>query len=451
MKTQRKLIMLLALMICSSLTCFSQTVVDQVIAIVGKNMIKSSELETTYLQTRSRNSVDNTTETRCDIFENMLLNKLILNQAEVDSIEVTDQEVENEMNSRIKYMIQVYGGQEMMERQMKKTLPEIRDEYKDIIKENLLIGQEQNKLIGEVKITPQEVSDYYNKIPKDSLPTIDEEYEFTQIVKLPKVTNEEKEAVKERLNEYRERILKGTKFTTLAQLYSDDEVSAKKGGELGFFSRGDMVSEFESVAFSLQPGEISPVFETKYGFHIIQMIERRGDQVNCRHILLQPKVSDVQLYKAQQELDSIKQLIISGKISFEDAIVKYSDDNSKINGGIIVNKNNASAIFSKDAINETIDNIDKVDFTSMHQGDITEPVKYKAEFSNAYRLIKIKKKTNKHVINLTEDFDKIQSTALSEKKNNILKSWAKGKIPKTYIKINPEYQNCKFSLDWVNK
>lgn len=438
----------LTLFCCSN--AFSQTIVDEVIAIVGKNMIKYSELETTYLQAKEKGG-DLKEQSRCDIFENMLLNKLMLHQADVDSLTVTDAEVDNELNSRVKYMIQVYGGQESLERQMKKSLSQIKEEYKDVIKENLLIQQEQNKLIGDVKLTPQEVADYYKNIPKDSLPTIDEEYELTQIVKLPKITDQEKQSVKERLNSYRDRILSGSKFSTLAALYSDDAVSAKKGGELGFFSRGDMVSEFETVAFSLQPGEISPVFETKYGFHIIQMIERRGDMVNCRHILLQPKVSDIQLRQAKQELDSIKNLIDEKKISFEDAIVKFSDDNSKINGGIIVNKNYSTSILSKDAINETIDNVDKVDFNSMKQGEITEPILFKSDFSNAYRLIKIKKKTPKHTVSLSEDFDKIQNLAIAKKKNEIIKSWASKQIPKTYIKIDSKYTNCKFSLNWVNK
>lgn len=438
----------LTLFCCSN--AFSQTIVDEVIAIVGKNMIKYSELETTYLQAKEKGG-DLKEQSRCDIFENMLLNKLMLHQADVDSLTVTDAEVDNELNSRVKYMIQVYGSQESLERQMKKSLSQIKEEYKDVIKENLLIQQEQNKLIGDVKLTPQEVADYYKNIPKDSLPTIDEEYELTQIVKLPKITDQEKQSVKERLNSYRDRILSGSKFSTLAALYSDDAVSAKKGGELGFFSRGDMVSEFETVAFSLQPGEISPVFETKYGFHIIQMIERRGDMVNCRHILLQPKVSDIQLRQAKQELDSIKNLIDEKKISFEDAIVKFSDDNSKINGGIIVNKNYSTSILSKDAINETIDNVDKVDFNSMKQGEITEPILFKSDFSNAYRLIKIKKKTPKHTVSLSEDFDKIQNLAIAKKKNEIIKSWASKQIPKTYIKIDSKYTNCKFSLNWVNK
>src|SRR5574344_708614 len=408
----------LTLFCCSN--AFSQTIVDEVIAIVGKNMIKYSELETTYLQAKEKGG-DLKEQSRCDIFENMLLNKLMLHQADVDSLTVTDEEVDNELNSRVKYMIQVYGSQESLERQMKKSLSQIKEEYKDVIKENLLIQQEQNKLIGDVKLTPQEVADYYKNIPKDSLPTIDEEYELTQIVKLPKITDQEKQSVKERLNSYRDRILSGSKFSTLAALYSDDAVSAKKGGELGFFSRGDMVSEFETVAFSLQPGEISPVFETKYGFHIIQMIERRGDMVNCRHILLQPKVSDIQLRQAKQELDSIKNLIDEKKISFEDAIVNFSDDNSKINGGIIVNKNYSTSILSKDAIKETIDNVDKVDFNSMKQGEITEPILFKSDFSNAYRLIKIKKKTPKHTVSLSEDLSNIQNLAMAKKKNEIVK------------------------------
>lgn len=443
----RKIILLSVSLLCFG-SLYSQTIVDEVIAIVGQNMIKYSELETSYIQSKTNNK--SIAQNRCDILDNMLLNKLFLHQADVDSLVIGDKEIDQEMDNRIRYMIQIYGSQERMEKQMQKTLPEIKAQYRDLIKENMLIQQEQNKLTGEVKITPQEVADFYKKIPQDSLPTIEEEYELTQIVKIPVVSQQEKDAIKERLNSFRERILKGDKFSTIATLYSDDEASAKKGGELGFFVRGSMVGEFESIAFSLQPGEISPVFETKYGFHIVQMIERRGDQINCRHILLQPKVSAVSLYNAKQSLDSIRALIESDSISFEDAIVKYSDDESKINGGLIVNKNTASTRFSKDAINETIDNIDKVDFNSMKQGDISVPVEFKSELSEAYRLIKIKKKVEKHKVNLESDFDRIQQIALSEKKMNIMKKWAENLISKTYIRIDDKYKDCDFSVDWFN-
>lgn len=435
-------------LLCLSSVAFSQTLVDEVIAIVGQNMIKHSELETGYIQ--SRTNANNASQTRCDILDNMLLNKLFLHQADIDSLEVSDNDIDQEMDSRIRYMIQIYGSQEKMERQMQKSLSEIRSQYREVIKENMLIQQEQSKLTGEVKITPQEVADFYKSIPKDSLPTIEEEYELTQIVKIPVVSQEEKESVKQKLNSYRDRILKGDKFSTIATLYSDDEASARKGGELGFFTRGTMVGEFESIAFSLQPGEISPVFETKFGFHIVQMIERRGDQINCRHILLQPKVSALSLYNAKQYLDSIKSLIDEGKISFEDAIVKYSDDESKINGGIIVNKNNSSSRLLKDALNETIENVDKVDFNSMKQGDITSPVEFKSELSYAYRLIKVKRKVERHTVNLENDFDRVQQIALSEKKLNIIRKWAENLIAKTYIHIDEKYADCSFSINWLN-
>lgn len=429
----------------------NDVVVDKVIAIVGQNMIKQSELEGALLQQKmnSKLIIEDEFATKCDLLEGMLINKLMLHQAEVDSIEVTDDEVNREMDNRIRYMISAYGSQENLERQMRKSLSEIKDYFKDVIRDNIMISQIEQKLTGTLSVTPQEVVDFYNSIPKDSLPTIEQEYEFSQIVKIPQISEEEKESVKARLNDYRERILKGTKFSTIATLYSEDPASAKKGGELGFFSRGDMVGEFENAAFALQDGEISPIIETKYGFHIIQMIERRGNQVNCRHILLQPKVTSQQLGEAYKELEEIKEKIDKGEITFEEAIVKYSDDPSKVNQGLIVNPYNASAIFTKDVINETMSNIEKVDFNAMKQGEITKPVKFKTELSEAYRLIKVNRKTDAHKVDLTLDYDKVQASALDNKKTEIIKEWANKRLKKTYVKIDPEYQSCNFKLNWI--
>ena len=427
-------------------------IIDGVIAVVGRNMIKESELETSFLQAKSQVGImENAFDTRCNIFESMLINKLMLHQAEIDSIEVTDEEITRELDSRIKQMIRMYGSQEVMEKMMKKSVSEIKTIYRDLIRENIMIAQIDQKLTGTINITPQEVVDFYQSIPQDSLPVIEQEYRFAQIVKLPEISDEEKEAVKSRLNDYRERILKGSKFSTLATLYSDDPASAKQGGELGFFSRGDMVAEFENAAFSLQEGEISPIIETQYGFHIIQLIERRGNQVNCRHILLQPKISELQMEQARKELSDIKDEIAKGEITFEDAVVKYSDDASKINGGVIVNPYNASASFSKDAINETMQNVDKVDFDTMKEGDITEPVRFKSDLADAYRLIKVTRKTSAHKVNLTEDYDKIQESALNSKKTDIIKKKKKKRIKNTYININPEYRDCNFKLNWLKK
>lgn len=426
-------------------------VVDKVIAVVGQNMIKKSELETAYLQQKMNSNfiIENEYERRCDILEGMLINKLMLHQAEVDSVEVTEDEVNREMDNRIRYMISAYGSQEMLEKQMRRSLSEIKSYYKDVIKENIMIAQIEQKLTGSITVTPREVVDFYNSIPKDSLPTIEQEYVFSQIVKTPEVSEEEKERVKSKLNEYRDRILKGSKFSTIATLYSEDPASAKKGGELGFFSRGQMVGEFENAAFALQDGEISPIIETKYGYHIIQMIERRGNQVNCRHILLQPKVTPQQLQEAYDQLEQIKKEIDNGEITFEEAILKYSDDASKINEGLIINPYNASAIFSKDAINETIFNVDKVDFESMKEGEITKPIRFKTELSDAYRLIKINRKTDAHKVDLTLDYDKIQASALDNKKTEIIKEWANKRLKKTYVKIDADYQGCDFKLNWI--
>ncbi|MFA7080997.1 MAG: peptidylprolyl isomerase [Bacteroidales bacterium] len=430
---------------------FAQTnVLDKVIAIVGKNMIKQSELETTYLQQKQNYGViEEPFNVKCEIFESLLINKLMLHQSEIDSVNIPDVQINREMDTRVNYMINSAGSKENLERQMNKSISEIKEFYKDVIKENLLITEINGKITSDVKITPKEVTDFYNSIPKDSLPTIEQEFEFSQIVITPKISQEEKEIIKDKLNGYRERILKGDKFSTLATLYSEDEMSAKKGGELGFFSRGAMVSEFESVAFPLREGEVSPVFESKFGFHIIQMIERRGDQINCRHILIMPKVSSLELNRTKKALDSIQTLINNKEISFEDAIKKFSDDPSKLTGGKIINPYTANARFPKDNTNEMMGNIEKINFEKYNQGDIIKPTTFKTESGSAYRLIKINTKTEKHKINLKDDYDKVYNSTLDAAKTKAVIEWAENRISKTYIKIDNDYKDCDYKMNWM--
>lgn len=446
-----KKFILIGLVCLLSTSVFAQTnVLDKVIAVIGKNMIKQSELETTYLQQkRSMGIIENPFETRCEILESLLVNKLMLHQAEIDSISITEDQINREMDNRINYMVNSAGSRDNLEKQMNKSINEIKEFYKDIIKENLLIGEINRKITSNIKITPREVGDFYNKIPKDSLPIIDLEYEFSQIVITPHISNEEKEIIKDRLSGYRDRILKGDKFSTLATLYSEDEASAKKGGELGFFSRGFMISEFETVAFSLREGEVSPVFETKFGFHIIQLIERRGDQINCRHILLQPNISNQELMRTKNKLDSIQTLIINKEISFEDAIKKFSDDPSKLTGGKIINPYTANARFPKTSTNEMMENIDKIEFDKYEEGDIINPSLFKTESGSAYRLIKVNTKTKQHEINLRDDYDKVYNSALEAEKTKTIIEWAQDRISKTYLKIDNEYKDCNYQLNWM--
>ncbi|MDD4829155.1 MAG: peptidylprolyl isomerase [Bacteroidales bacterium] len=446
-----KKIILISLVCLINTNLIAQTnVLDKVIAVVGKNMIKQSELETTYLQQKeSFGIIDEPFDIKCEIFESLLINKLMLHQSEIDSISITDEQINREMDNRINYMIRSSGSKENLEKQMNKSVSDIKEYYKDVIKESLLIKEINGKITSNVKITPKEVAEFYNNIPKDSLPMVEQEYEFSQIVITPKISKEEKEIIKDKLNGYRERILKGDKFTTLAALYSEDEASAKKGGELGFFSRGYMVSEFESVAFSLREGEVSPVFETKLGFHIIQMIERNGEQINCRHILLQPKVSNQELIRTKSKLDSIHTLIKNKEISFQDAIKTYSDDPSKLTGGIIVNPYTANARFPKDNINEMMENIDKVNFNNYNQSEIVGPVLFKTESGSAYRLININTKTLQHKVNLKDDYDKVYNSTLEAAKTKAVIEWANNRIAKTYHKIDKDYIDCDFKMNWL--
>ena len=451
-----KKIILISIVCLLNTNLFAQTnVIDKVIAVVGKNMIKLSELEATYLeQRRATGIIDDSYAQKCDIFEGLLINKLLLHQANVDSTIASDEEINRILDQRIAQMITAYGSQDNLEKQMNKSIAILKEENKEYIKEYILIQKAQSKIVENVKITPQEVTEFYNSIDKDSLPTVEQEYEFIQIVKIPKISSEEKEIVKDRLNGYRERILNGDKFSTLATLYSEDPASAKKGGELGFFSRGTMVSEFENIAFTLREGEISPVFETTYGFHIIQLIARRGEQINCRHILLQAKVSPSELLKSKALLDSIHNLIKENKISFEDAVKQFSDDASKLTGGTIIMttpSGETTARFPQEYTNQLMRNVESVDFNKYEQGDIIPPILFQAEQTNAYRLMKMKTKIPAHKVNLTDDYDKIYNTALGNAKTDAIFDWADKRVQRTYIKIDDEFKDCDYKIDWIKK
>ena len=267
-------------------------VIDKVVAVVGKNIILQSDIENQYIQYRMQGMAEGTgKEVRGRILEDLLLQKLMLNQAEMDSITVTDEQVEAELNRRIQWFIARIGSQEKMEAQFGKSMSEIKDEVRQASKDNMLQEQVQAKIMENVVVTPKEVKEFYRDIPRDSLPMIDSDYELVQIVKRPPVSIDEKLMVKDRLYQIRKRILDGeSSFATMAVLYSEDPGSSRQGGELGFAGKGVYATEFENVAFNLRDGEISDVVETEFGFHIIQLIERRGETINCRHILLTAKV-----------------------------------------------------------------------------------------------------------------------------------------------------------------
>ncbi len=431
-------------------------VVDKVVAVVGKNIILQSDIENQYVQYRLQGMVEGTgQEMRSRILEDLLLQKLMLNQAEMDSITVTDEDVEKQLDMRIHQFVARFGSQEKMEAQFGKTMTEIKDEVRKAMKDQMLQEQVQSKIMENVVVTPQEVKDFFANIPKDSLPTISPEYEIVQIVKRPPISIDEKLEVKDRLYQIRKRILDGeSSFATMAVLYSEDPGSARQGGELGLTGRGVWVPEFENVAFNLRDGEISDVVESEHGFHIIQLIERRGDAVNCRHILLTAKVPVEALEKAQNELDSVAQLVRNGDMTFEEACKKFSDDDSKSNGGYLTNAatgGNRLSLQDLQELEQSYEEYKNLAFviSRLEVGQISDPLPMTTnENKDAFRLIMVKSKTEPHQANLKEDYNLIQNWALGQKRQEAIGKWVKDKAAKAYIRLDEAYKNNDFYYDW---
>jgi peptidyl-prolyl cis-trans isomerase SurA len=298
-----------------------------------------------------------------------------------------------------------------------------------------------------VTATPNDVRVYFENYPKDSIPLIDAEVEVGQIVKKPPVSDAEKKAVKAQLEEYRQKIVEGADFAVYAALYSQDPTTAKRGGELGLFDRGQMVPEFEAAAFNLKEGEVSPVIETKFGYHILQLIERRGNQIDVRHILLIPKVSDNDLTKSMLQLDSIRNKILLGTMTFEDAAERFSEDEeTKNNGGLLINPETGTSKLSPDKMDKLL--FFQVD--TMKLNTVSEPLMMTTpENKTAYRLVIVKSRTKPHKANLKDDYQKIQEVVLQDKQNKALNDWVEKKRKSTYIQINDNMNNCEVLKHWT--
>jgi peptidyl-prolyl cis-trans isomerase SurA len=447
----KKTIFLILFLISFSLikTISAQSrVIDQVVAVIGGKVILLSDIENESIQLLAQGTTLNEAM-KCDLLEELMFQKLLLNQAQIDSVTVGDSQVESEMNRRLRYFIDQIGSQEKLEAYFKKTIIEIKSDMRQSIKDMLITQTMQSKITEKVTITPSEVHTFFQSLPKDSIPLIESELEIGKITKIIPISDYEKSVVKEKLNGIRDRIIKGEDFATLAKLYSEDPGSYKKGGELGFYGRGELYPEFEAVAYSLKDNEVSPVIETKAGFHIIQLIERRGDQINVRHILLQPKVSSDAMYKTKISVDSIADLINKGLITFENAALKYSDDPSKNNNGIIVNSQTGSTKFKTNelkVINESVFFI--VD--PLKVGELSKTILLKNEDDKQeYCILYVKSRSTPHIANLKDDYGFIQNLALSKKQNETLVKWVKNKKDNTYINIMEPYKSCKFKYDWL--
>lgn len=416
------------------------TLVDGVAAVVGKNIVKYSDIETAYAQSRLRSSEAG--QTRCDILENLILTQLLVHKGEIDSVEVSDDEVDQYVQYYLKGLLRQYGSKEAIRDNTGLDYEDLKEQYNRMVRSNLLSRRVEYNLTESVKVTPAEVTDFFNTLPTDSLPMMPERYEISEIVIQPVVSEAERDRVRTELAALRERVIKGEKFSMLATLYSQDPGTSSKGGELGFFSRGDMVGEFEAAAFALKPGEVSPIIETQFGFHIIQLIERRGNSINARHILIIPKVSSEDLLRARMRLDSLAVEIRSGNISFEDAAKQYSTADNARQGGTVTNTADGTGRFDAEALKE---NYLTVGVPGLDVGEISNATAFRtSDNREAYRIVRLNKKHPAHRANLTDDYDNIYNAALASAKQKYMRQWAQTQVNKTYIKLSPEYQNCSF-------
>ncbi|MCB9187262.1 MAG: peptidylprolyl isomerase [Flavobacteriales bacterium] len=422
--------------------------IDRIIAVVGGNITLQSELETQYLQMLS-SGYEPDDDSRCILFEELLYGNLLLHRAKVDSLEVSDGEVEDELNRRLEYFISQLGSQEKLEEYYEKSILEIKDEFRELIKEQLLSQRMQQEITGDIKVTPAETRAFFNKIPKDSLPYVNTQIELGRIMRRPIITKEQKATAKAKAEELRQRVIGGESFRALAILYSEDPGSSKSGGDLGFFERGMMVPEFDAVAFRLKEDSVSEVFQTNYGYHFMEMLERRGEQVNVRHILIKPKSSDEDLEKARVFLDSLREVITDGKITFAEAAEKYSDDEeSKLNGGMMFNPMTGAPYFDMDQLG-SIDQRLVFSIENMKPGDISKAARSQSpDGKESYNLYYLKSRTEPHVANMKDDYQRIQQAALAEKKNKTIEKWINDKAAQTYIRIDDAYMDCPFAHRW---
>lgn len=427
-------------------------VIDKIVAVVGSDIILLSGVEQQYLFSTQQEGGQKGPEAKCDILEGLMFQKLLINQARLDSIEISDGEVEVEMDKRINYFMSYFGDVAKLEEFYGKPLTEIKEDLRTQIKDQQLAGKVQSKLTADIKVAPNDIYRYYNNIPKDSLPLVNSEVEIGQIVKKPVISAAEKDRVKTFLRDLRTQINSDpTLFAAKALIYSEDPGSRIKGGELGFVGRDQLVPEFAAAAFSLTGKNVSEVVETEYGYHIIQLIERRGDMINVRHILITPRVTEADLKLAERILDSLRIEIESNRITFKRAAELYSDDtNSKNNGGLLPNPATNSTKFDlKDLsmVDETVFfTVDK-----LKEGEVSKPVILKkADNVIGYRLVLLKSRTKPHQLNLTDDYEKVKTLAETDKKAKAIRKWIDEKRTKTYIKIDDEYKNCNFQNNWFN-
>ncbi len=418
--------------------------IESVAAVVGNEVIYLSDVENTIADIKRNGNKTPDDELTCRVFQQMLVSKLFMDQARIDSITVTDDQVEGDLNMRMNDAIRTAGSEDALVAYFKKSMLEIRRDIKKTLLEQSVVSEVQSKISKNISVTPAELKKYYNSIPKDSLPVVPAKYAISLIQLDPPDNEDNKAEARQKLLDIRSQILAGKSFNVLAIMYSEDPESAKKGGEIGYMVRGELEKPYADAAFSLTKNTVSKIVETKYGFHLIQLIDRKGDMVNTRHILIRPKVKPDQAVKAIAKLDSIANLIRADSITFEKAALRFSTHkDSRINGGKYVSANPSSRItwFTLEELNPEM----YLKIRDMKVGEISDAFKTTDENNNeVFRIVKLDNVLPAHAANMKDDYQTLYDAALSKERTKVFDKWVKNKIEVTYIKISEEFKGCEF-------
>jgi len=445
-----RLAFLISVLLSLSLSAKAQTTVDKIVAQIGDNVILLSDIQAQKIQILQA-GLELTPEKDCQILEELMYQNLLLNQAILDSIEVSDAQVDAEMEQRIRVIEGQIGGRQKLEEFYGKTIGDIKREFKTVIKDQLLSKEMERTITANVSITPREVRRFYENIPLDSIPLISSQLSFQQIVQYPEITTKDKERAFNKLADIRKKIIKnGKSFSTQARIHSMDPGSATEGGKINA-TRGMMVPQFEAAVFSLDKNGISDVFETSYGYHIVQLLDRKGDDYSCRHILIIPEFEFEAIAVAEKKMDSCYQLLSSGEISWEEAVTRFSnDETTRQNNGTITNPISGDIMWSMEDLNQVDQQIYLLT-NSLEKGDLSTPSLYTnmMERKEGIRIVKLVDRTVAHRANLKDDYALIKSAAESEKKQKIVSEWTTSKIGNAYIRLDENYKNCNFSNNWL--
>ena len=421
--------------------------VDQIVAVLGSNVILKSDIEAVYLQNQAQ-GVSTDGDMKCEILENLLIEDLMVAEAQLDTlIKVTDSQINQQLDNRIQYFVQHLGSEKEVENYFKKPIVQLKSELKDVITNEILSSQMKTKIIADVKVTPSEVRYYFKSLPQEQVPTIKAQYEYAQITLIPQIDENDENAIKEKLRDIKKRVENGENFSMFAVLYSECP-SAKAGGDLGYFGKAAMDPAFSTAAFALKPGQISNVVKSEAGYHIIQMTDRMGDKIRCKHILLKPKVKVEVKEKLMNTLDSLTNDIRKGKVSFEEAAYRFSmDKNSRNNGGLVINPEDMASKFEAGTLPPDVSKV----LSGLEINEISKPFFTTDDKGReVIEVVKLINKTEAHKANITEDYQLISNNYLEKKKNDTVQEWISKRQSKTYIRIDDTYLNCDFKFkNWV--